>query len=78
MTCSDGSACQWPFSLALSLIAVRHEALIVSDGGGRPSWLGRRSGLVKLEAAWPGVAGEGGSSLDKVAYGAGCVARQAG
>jgi hypothetical protein len=27
----------------------------------------RRSGGVKLEAAEPGVAGEGGSSLDKVA-----------
>jgi hypothetical protein len=27
----------------------------------------RRSGEVKLEAADPGIAGEGGSSLDKVA-----------
>jgi hypothetical protein len=48
---------------------LRHEALLyyrmeVED---RP-WLGRRSGLVKLEAqSKPRVAGEDGSSLDKVA-----------
>ncbi|WP_425388268.1 HNH endonuclease signature motif containing protein [Amycolatopsis taiwanensis] len=30
---------------------VRHEALVVSNGGGRPSSLGRRSDLVKLRAA---------------------------
>jgi hypothetical protein len=30
---------------------VRHEALLMPDGGGRPSSLRRRSGGVKLEAA---------------------------
>jgi len=46
---------------------VRHEALDVPDGGGRPSLLRRRGGGVKLEAAVPrGSPREGGSSLDKV------------
>jgi len=33
---------------------VRHEALFVSDGGGRPTWPGRRSGEVKLAVVGPG------------------------
>jgi hypothetical protein len=49
------------------LLVVRHEALSVPDGGGRPLSPCRRSGGVKLEAADPRVGGEGGSSLDKVA-----------
>jgi hypothetical protein len=49
------------------LLVVRHEALSVPNGGGRPSSPCRRSGGVKLEAASPRVGGDGGSSLDKVA-----------
>jgi hypothetical protein len=52
----------------MSVTYVRHEALVfvrleVKD---RPTLCCRSSGA-KLEAAYPGVAGDGGSSLDKVA-----------
>jgi hypothetical protein len=51
----------------LRRVPVRHEALIVQmEVRDRPS-LRRRSGGVKLEVAGPGIAGDGGSSLDKVA-----------
>ena len=53
---------RWLFSLAVlpfrgdqakdaELLVVRHEALAVPDGGGRPLSPCRRSGGVKLEAA---------------------------
>jgi hypothetical protein len=53
---------RWLFSLAVlvvrgdgeknaELLVVRHEALSVPDGGGRPLSPCRRSGGVKLEAA---------------------------
>ena len=53
---------RWLFSLAVlvcsgerakdaELLVVRHEALSVPDGGGRPLSPRRRSGGVKLEAA---------------------------
>ena len=46
----------------------RHEALMLFrlEVRDRPTLCCRSSG-VKLEAAYPGVAGDGGSSLDKVA-----------
>jgi len=45
---------------------VRHEAL-VSDGGERPTSLGRRSGWVKLAAVCPrGTPGVDGSSRDRI------------
>ena len=51
----------------LQKLMVRHEArLFRMEVKDRP-FPRRRSGGVKLEAADPGVAGDGGSSLDKVA-----------
>jgi len=52
---------------SLQKLMVRHEArLFRMEVKDRP-FPRRRSGGVKLEAADPGVAGDGGSSLDKVA-----------
>jgi len=41
----------WPKVRNLQKLMVRHEALLFSDGGGRPRSLRRRSGGVKLEEA---------------------------
>ena len=41
--------------------------VVVSDGGERPAWPGRRSGWAKLAAVWPwGTLRLGGSSRDIV------------
>jgi hypothetical protein len=58
----------WEAAAPAGFQNVRHEALVLFrlEVRDRPTLCCRSSG-VKLEAAYPGVAGDGGSSLDKVA-----------